>query len=207
MLQIIQSAIQTPITTVKVNTVVLFDDEFAIIFDPSASVNNIKKVVGNKKVLAIILTHGHWDHFFTLQECLEEFGCPYYLHANAPQKLKNHLLNGSPMHHLDFELHLAQEGILIKNSQGHLNIGPFDIFYISTKGHSDCSLTFLVEDGIICGDVLRLNKLARLDLPTASADDLKNSIQTFQTLPPQTMVYNGHEQPDTLQKYLVHAVL
>jgi glyoxylase-like metal-dependent hydrolase (beta-lactamase superfamily II) len=75
--------------------------------------------------------------------------------------------------------------------------------YYYTPGHSDDSLSFMLENNLICGDAVRLNKLARTDLPTSSLEDLEVSNIFFRTLDENLMVFNGHDKPDSLKNFFI----
>ena len=44
---------------------------------------------GTYKVVGIILTHGHYDHFKTLPDVLNKYQVPLFMHKNAYHKLSN----------------------------------------------------------------------------------------------------------------------
>ena len=196
---------KTPITNLKVNTIVATDKKSAIIFDPSNSLNNIKKHIKNLTVKAIFLTHSHWDHILSLIDCLNEFKCPLYIHPNAKQKFKDSYLNCSKMHNLNLTFNLSKNTKIIelKNKSNLITIDNWQIKYYHTPGHSDDSISYMLKQNLVCGDSLRLNKQARTDLPTSDDFQLKNSIDFYKSLDKNIMVYNGHEQPDLLKKFYI----
>jgi hydroxyacylglutathione hydrolase len=206
---LITAHIKSPIANINVNSLVVSSSGKAIIFDPCAPLQELIEATMGKKVVAIILTHGHWDHILTLHEALTMFNCPCYLHPLATQKLNDSTLNCSTMHNLDFKVgDLTDfEFIEFNNTNGNLKIEEFNIDYFNTPGHSDCSVSFIMEGNLLCGDTLRLHKLARTDLPTSNLNDLNNSISLYKKLPQNSLVYSGHEGVDTLQNYLKNAVI
>lgn len=58
------------------NCYVLFANDKALIIDPGSDANKIKSLVRNKKVLAILVTHYHFDHVGALDELKEFFKIP-----------------------------------------------------------------------------------------------------------------------------------
>ena len=53
-----------------------------LIVDPGDEFDIIKKVVGNKKVLGILITHHHFDHVGALKECINYYSCPVIDYKN-----------------------------------------------------------------------------------------------------------------------------
>ena len=49
-------------------------DDQIIIIDPGDDFDKIKNAIGNKKVIACLVTHFHLDHIGALEECLSYYG-------------------------------------------------------------------------------------------------------------------------------------
>ena len=197
------AVIPTPITNLVVNTVIVSKEDKAIIFDPAKEFEEIKKAVDGKQVVAIILTHAHWDHVYTLRECLAEFNCPVYMHENAPKLFHDSYLNGAYTHTLDFKYEYPKdvETHFLTEQHGFLKVSGFEFEYYYTPGHSDDSMIYMIQNNIVAGDTIRKHKLARTDLPTSSVEDLEKSNLFIKTLNPDFMVYNGHDEPDFLKNF------
>ena len=112
---------------------------------------------------------------------------------------------------LDFAPQSAQRwGLSIDNYTGPLHfidedtvisIDDDQLSVLLTPGHSPGSLSFYCEKQgfIISGDVLFKESIGRTDLPGGDFDTLITSIQTkLFTLPPTTLVYNGHGSTTTI---------
>ena len=61
----------------------------AIIIDPANNIKTLEKFIDDKKVLAILLTHGHYDHFKSLRELLKKYDTKIYLHKEAYKKIND----------------------------------------------------------------------------------------------------------------------
>lgn len=57
----------------KENCYVLSKGNECLIVDPGDDFINIKRLIGNKIPLAILITHYHFDHVGALDECLKEY--------------------------------------------------------------------------------------------------------------------------------------
>lgn len=59
----------------KENCYVLSIDNKCLIIDPGDEFLKIKDLVGNKKVLGILITHYHFDHVGALNDCINFYKC------------------------------------------------------------------------------------------------------------------------------------
>ena len=57
-----------------------------LILEAVVLVSMVVKLFKQKEVVAVLLTHGHYDHFSTLEKLLKEFDCPCYMHKKTPLK-------------------------------------------------------------------------------------------------------------------------
>ena len=64
---------------------VVHDGEKAAIVDPAGDIEKVFAVIEEKDldIIAVLLTHSHFDHHDKLEECLERFNVPVYMHENA----------------------------------------------------------------------------------------------------------------------------
>ena len=56
------------------NMYVLGKDDQVIFIDAGCEVDRVERVVKERKVQGILLTHGHYDHAIFAKECAEKFG-------------------------------------------------------------------------------------------------------------------------------------
>ena len=71
------------------NTYILSNEKFAIIIDAGADTQDVKGVIKNKKVLGVFMTHLHFDHFWFLEEYLNEFKTSVYIQKGANVKFND----------------------------------------------------------------------------------------------------------------------
>ncbi len=153
-------------------------------------ISEVKK--SNLKLLAIWNTHAHLDHVGAVQMVKEEFGIPFYLHAddelllkNVPRQAAMFGLASPPVPGIDSYLKAPSE----------LCLGKLSVRVFHTPGHSPGSVCFYIESEkvVIGGDVLFNGSIGRTDLPGGNCDTLLESIKTnLFTLPDDTIVYPGH---------------
>ena len=58
------------------NCYVLSIEDKCLLIDPGDEFDKIKNLIGNKKVLACLITHYHFDHVGALEEVKEFYCCP-----------------------------------------------------------------------------------------------------------------------------------
>lgn len=58
------------------NCYVLSIEDKCLLIDPGDEFDKIKNLIGNKKVLACLITHYHFDHVGALEEVKEFYRCP-----------------------------------------------------------------------------------------------------------------------------------
>lgn len=83
--------------------------------------------------------------------------------------------------------------------EGKNKIGPFEFEVIYTPGHTSDSVTIYFEEDKIMftGDFLFKETVGRMDLPTGSLKDMKNSLIKISKYP-DAKVYPGHGDFTTL---------
>lgn len=87
---------------------------------------------------------------------------------------------------------VACADVLIKDGE-RLDFGEFNIKAMSTPGHTDGCMSFVVSDKVFTGDALLIRSCGRCDFQGGSADKLFNSISKLFTLPDETYVYPAHD--------------
>ncbi len=75
-----------------------------------------------------------------------------------------------------------------------LNVGAIAIKAIATPGHTDSHMAFLADGThLFTGDALFIRGCGRTDFQSGDAGTLYDSIQKLFDLPPETLVYPGHD--------------
>lgn len=69
------------------NTYLVTKDDYAILIDPANNVKHLNKYLEGKSLVAVLLTHGHYDHFKILEEILKIYDVPCYLQKRAKDKI------------------------------------------------------------------------------------------------------------------------
>ncbi len=175
------------------NTFVLSNGGECLIIDAGAELDEIKEVVGKRKVVGLLLTHGHYDHAYYALDVANFFDCTIYAHKNAEVTLSDPKKNyGETFAITDFSR------FKFFSNEEKLKIGSFDVSAISLPGHSKCSCGYIVGDIFFAGDTLFSQGVGRTDLFGGSKGELLNSLKKIQTLE-FTIVASGHGANSTKQ--------
>ena len=178
------------------------DSKRAVIFDPGLSKTQLVKHMSDYEIVAIILTHGHFDHIFSLDKVKHLTQAPVYAYADEKALLENPKLNMSAITAQDGKA-ITATGDVFVNDGDHIKIGEglFDFFVIHTPGHTAGGMCLYDQANalLFSGDTLFRESIGRTDLPTGNQKALLNSItQKLFTLPDETKVYSGHGKATTI---------
>lgn len=73
------------------NCYILKKDESVIIIDPGDDINKIISAIGNNKVVAVLITHHHFDHVGALHSICEKYNIKEYNATAGKHKIENFL--------------------------------------------------------------------------------------------------------------------
>ncbi len=173
------------------NTYIICNQDQVIIVDAAAPVELIKQYIQSKKVQAVLLTHGHFDHISYLGDIIKEFDCKCYMHKNAYAKLTDTYLNVSNMF-VDVIQDISKDQVQFVQDQQVLDIIGLTIQVVHTPGHTDCGVCYVVDNKIFSGDTVFCDGVGRTDLPTSSSAQLKKSIDKLFSQYKNYVIYPGH---------------
>lgn len=129
------------------------------------------------KVVAILLTHGHFDHSAGCEEMHKITGAPIYLHER-----------NSKLQELDTE---TAEPL---KDGSEITVGSVTIKAIATPGHTPGSVCYLVDSKLVTGDTLFVEGCGRCDLAGGDPHQMYNSFfNVIGSLPLDTEIYPGHD--------------
>lgn len=180
---------------VQTNCYIISNEETkeGIIVDPSDNSQLIirKLEEGNINPVAILLTHGHFDHIMAGPKLCEHYNIPMYGYVEEGELVKDPILNGAYLIGSKFTMKLSH---FFKDGD-ELLLAGYKIKVIHTPGHTKGSVCFYIQDEnvLISGDTLFYNSVGRTDLPTGDGMMLLRSIEKkLMALPEETKVYPGH---------------
>ena len=147
----------------------------ALIIDPVLEstkeyLNLLKEL--DLKLVKVIDTHIHADHFSGLNELAKQTSCSKVMGEKSQSEVID---------------------IRVKDND-KVNIENIELITMYTPGHTDCSYSFLMNDRIFTGDTLLINGTGRTDFQNGSARDQYDSLfNKILKLPEKTFVYPAHD--------------
>jgi hydroxyacylglutathione hydrolase len=141
----------------EVNAYVVHLPEVDLIVDAGAEPEKILAKV-RQPVAAVLVTHGHADHVNALDTVLRETNAPLFVHPDDADRI-----GVSVYEPLDDgqELQIAGETLLV----------------LHTPGHSPGSVTFVVGEDQIVGDLVLPGSVGRTDIPGSSWEQIEVSLR------------------------------
>ena len=169
------------------------DTKEVLVIDPADHAQKIIEWMKseNLKPVAILLTHGHFDHIMGVEGIRKEYGIPVYASRDEVDVLAKPQLNVSTM----MGAYLSMKADELFCDGDVLELAGMKLKVISTPGHTIGSVCFYIEEEkvLISGDTLFEASVGRTDFPTGSSRQLIESIKTrLFILPDDTSVFPGH---------------
>jgi hydroxyacylglutathione hydrolase len=183
--------------------------EQCVIIDPGIGVlNRLDEVLSADRLrpAAVLLTHGHLDHCFSVAPVCDARGIPAYVHPDDREMLADPAKGLSASLGELFGGRLtysepASVDVLVDGQK--LEIAGLEITVDHAPGHTGGSVLFHGRDGddplCFSGDVLFAGSIGRTDLPGGSSDAMWASLRDkILTLPDETLVLPGHGPSTTI---------
>ena len=171
------------------------------IIDPGLGAEVLVRFLQRKNLRPqlIILTHGHIDHIAGVEPLRRAFGAvPVAIHRADSNMLVDSEANLSLMMGEPFEAaaadRLLEEGNLVEAAGVPMRV-------LHTPGHTPGGICLHCpeEKTVFVGDTLFSGSIGRTDFPGGDFDQLIAAIRSkLLTLPPETIVYNGHGPATTI---------
>lgn len=181
----------------RVNTYFLVNEEkkTAVVIDSGENYKLIKKTEKESgfTIKAVFLTHAHFDHAGNVKKLQDDGVKIYVSEIDAPKLLNEENLSSSFGRKFDY----CTADFTFKDGDV-LDIEDIKIKVIATPGHTDGSVTFLVNDMLFTGDTLFLESVGRTDFPSGNKQTLICSVKKLFALSGDYRVYPGHQEFTTL---------
>lgn len=183
-----------PVGPLAVNCYIVEDTETGccLVVDPGDEGARIIEAVGERKVCAVLLTHGHFDHIGAVDQVCTAFDAPLYIHAGDLPKLTDSYANVGGI--FGFEVlvntpaHPLEDGDVIGDA-------GFPVQVLHTPGHSNGSVCYLLPEGagVLTGDTLFAHGYGRTDFPDGDMNTLIQSFRKLFRISPRQTAWPGHE--------------
>lgn len=184
----------------ETNCYLVAKDGALLIIDPGDEPEKIISVIRASGFLprAILLTHGHWDHFGASAALKEEFGVKIYVHElDRPYVSDPYKCTFKDFPFLKDYATEVDETF----TEGKITIEEFSFEVIHAPGHSrgSCCFYFREEKVLFSGDVLFRGSVGRVDLSCSEPEKMRDSLKKLASLPDDVVVYPGHGMSTTIK--------
>ena len=171
-----------------------------VIIDPADNAPRIDLAVRKLGVtpVAILLTHGHFDHITAADEVRKMYGIKIYALDKEEETLKDPYLNGDARF---YRRRLTLEADVLFHDGDELEFLGEKWKVIWTPGHTAGSCCFYIEAEkvLFSGDTLFQASYGRYDMPGGCFSDLQVSLkEKLFSLPDDVVAFPGHMEETTI---------
>jgi hydroxyacylglutathione hydrolase len=182
--------------------------EECVIIDPGqAAERGIEELLDRFKLkpIAVLLTHGHVDHMWSVAPVCGAKGVPAYVHPDDRELLSDPGKGLSLMTRQQFMggMTFTEPDDVRALSDGEVvTLAGLDFAIGHTPGHTPGSVTFRSgeadTDALFTGDLLFAGSIGRTDLPGGNHQQILRSLARTLALPDETVVLPGHGPQTTI---------
>lgn len=150
------------------NCYVLKKNNSCLVIDPGDDYPVIKEKIGDCKVLAVLITHSHFDHIGALRNFLTKRSTKIFKKSS------------------------------LKEKEYEIGDFCFQCIYTPGHSADSVSFYFKETNDLFVGDFIFKDSIGRCDLPTGSQTSMNESIEKIKKYDKEIKVYPGHGDTTTL---------
>lgn len=175
------------------------DTKETVIVDPADKADVLIQKIDKEalKPVAVLLTHGHFDHILAASEIAASFHIPIYASKEEKELLETPSLNLS----VSLGKNISLTPATLLNDKDIINLAGTEVNIIHTPGHTSGGICYLFKESkiLFSGDTLFEGTVGRADLPTGNLNTLLDSVnRKLMTLPDDITVFPGHGESTTI---------
>lgn len=137
-------------------------------------------------VEGFLISHAHFDHTNALERLLKKRDVPVYIQKRELEFLDK----GAPK---ELFPDIPRSSLKAVSHGEKISLGPVELTFVHTPGHTPGSQCFLAGDRLISGDTLFLGSCGRVDLPGSNPYEMFNTLNgVLSSFPGKMEVLPGH---------------
>lgn len=185
------------------NCFLVINENSSVLIDPGGNALGILDVIRSRdlNLLAILNTHGHFDHIGAVREIVGETSSQFFISGKEKP-----IMRSSNMLRFIFK---HKENISVPTQFDDLDNCGFDLSFIDlhfrlirTPGHTPGGYCFIIENHIFTGDTVLSSMPGSAELPGGDIHDLKTSLDFLATLDGDLIAHPGHGRDSKLSQAL-----
>lgn len=165
------------------------DSDEAVVVDPGFSADRVRAMLAEagRRPVAVLATHGHFDHIGAAAEfCGSELAL--HIHEADVAALTDPVAWGAGY----VTDPIPVEQVRPLRDREVLTFAGFRIEVLHAPGHTPGSVLYRTDGWVMSGDVVFAGAIGRSDLPNSSPADMDASLARFLSLPDDLPVLPGH---------------
>ena len=179
-----------PMGATQTNCYIVTIDNKDLIIDPG--MNATSWVLNNTtNPIAILNTHGHYDHVWSNAELREKLNVPIYIHKDDAFMLEKCVLGQNPP---------KSKADFLVNGDELLEINGIKVQYRHFAGHTPGNSIIEIQDVWFSGDFLFQQSIGRWDFPFSSGEAMAKSLEKAMKIKDDFTLYPGHGMTSTLRQ-------
>ena len=184
-----------PMGIYQTNCYIATIDGKDFIIDPGVNATEwVKENVTNP--VAILNTHGHFDHVWSNAELQKELGIKLYTpKGDIPLLTASEWMPDLPPSTAD----------VIVGPDEELEISGVKVKFRHFPGHCPGCSMIEIEDAMFSGDFIFERSIGRTDFPYSSPADMRKSLEKFKLLDFDKTLYPGHGGTTTIKQEQQHS--
>ena len=154
--------------SLRCNCYVLSIDDEVLVIDPGDDGDKIINIIGNRKVIGVIITHYHFDHIGAVNDLKIKYNTTVYDRKNLSEGINN------------------------------IGKFKFEVIYTPGHKEDLITLLFNENRVMFCGDFIFKDSIGRCDLDGGSISDMMMSINKIKKYDTDIIIYPGHGEKTSL---------
>ena len=159
-----------------------------VVIDPGAEPERIREACEGRRIEAILLSHGHFDHIGGVAELAKD-GAEIVIHRDDAPMLGDTRLNASWLVGWNVTAPAATRTVAEGDKITYAGVN-FTVLH--TPGHTPGCVCYQAGEWLFTGDTLFHYGYGRTDLPGGNMRQLAESLRRLQPLVQQYEIFPGH---------------